>query len=532
MTQAEEIFNAAWTAGGHAHTDEQILAGVYLDAQAAAEHFIGTAEPLAGAEIEPRTFDTAKLLPSRLAGFVRAVAEHLEVRPEAAAFMSIATLSAAAVGRYRIQGGGSWIQPLILWMTCGMLPGERKSELVRITSSPIRLAEQGLIAQHRQRVADAEESRETLEGAVKNIRKQLVKASGDERATLEAELGEMTKKLDELPSKDTPFPRLLAEDLTEAALSQLLMDNNEALGILTAEGGLFSNIGGRWNDGAPSFDIYLKSYDEEYMAVDRITRGAVILNHPALAMGVAAQPKVIVDAARIPGAKERGFLGRWYYALPPSMLGYRKNHRTKLAQDHREWWGQALMQILKVPPRISPVPYLSLSPEADTLLQGLLDNMEPHLEETFGRYAYMSDWASKLAGKTLRLAGLFHLAQGYGNDRRVDEDTMAKAVGFSLWSIHHAERVYQHWKRSEAEAGVEPTLQWIRKKSPEHFTGGDLKNSMRKSDWYSSEARDAALIKLHKTGWIASMIQYDSAGKRRPTAAYLPRPQLLAGAAK
>lgn len=530
MTQADDIFNDAWSAGGHPHTDEQILAGVYPDAQAAAEHFTGVAEPLAGAEIEPRPFDTGKLLPSRLAAFVRAVAEHLEVRPESAAFMSTSTLSAAAVGRFRIEGGGSWIQPLILWMACGMLPGERKSELVRITSAPIRLAEQGLITQHRQRVADAEESREVLEGAIKDIRKQLTKASGDERATLEAELSEIAKKLGELPGKDTPFPRLLTEDLTEASLSQLLMDNNEALGILTAEGGLFSNIGGRWSDGNPSWDIYLKAYDEEYMAIDRISRGAVILNHPALAMGVAAQPKVIIEAARIPGAKERGFLGRWYYALPPSMLGYRKNHRTKLAQDHREWWGQTIMQILKVPPRISPVPYLSLSPEADTLLQGLLDNMEPHLEETFGRYAYMSDWASKLAGKTLRLAGLFHLAQGYGNERRVDEDTMAKAVGFSLWSIHHAERVYQHWKRSEAEAGVEPILQWIRKKRPQTFTAGDLKNSMRKSDWYSPEARDAALIKLHNTGWIASMIQYDDTGKRRATAEFLPRPQLLAEA--
>lgn len=528
---AGRIFDEAWAAGGHDHTDDQILAGVYVNTQQAGEeHFAGDAEPLSGAEIEPRQFDAATCLPAKLADYVRAVAEHLEVSPEATAFMAIGALSSAAVGRYRIEGGGSWTQPLILWMTVGMRPGERKSELVRITSAPLRLAEQGLIAQHRQAVAEAEDGREALESAIKAARLELKKATGDNALTIDAEITKMKEKLAELPDKDTPFPRLLVEDLTEAALSQRLMENDEALGILTAEGGLFSNVGGRYSDGLPNFDIYLKSYDEEYLAIDRITRGTVVLSHPALAMGVAAQPRVILEVAKIPGAKDRGFLGRWFFALPKSTLGQRKNLRTKLAPQYHEWWGQTIQKVLDVAPRSSPVPYLALTPEADRLLQGLLDGIEPHLDELTGRYAHMSDWASKLAGKTLRLAGLFHLAQGHGTSRKVDETTMTQAVAFSLWAIHHAERVYQNWKRTEDEVGVEPILSWIRRKRPATFTAGDIKTSLRNADWYSPEARDAALIKLHRNGWIASTIQYDKAGRRRPTAVFVPRPALLAGA--
>ncbi|WP_141579674.1 YfjI family protein [Actinomadura sp. WMMA1423] len=528
--EAGRIFDEAWAAGGHDHTDDQILAGVYVNEDQAAGHFTGPAEPLAGAEIEPRPFDARELLPARLAEYVRAVAEHLEVPNEAAAFMAIGALSSAAVGRYRIEGGGSWTQPLILWMTVGMLPGERKSELVRITSAPLRLAEQGRIAQHRQALAEAEEKREALEGAIKAARQKLSKATGDDALTIDAEITKMKEQLDELPDKDTPFPRLLVEDLTEAALSQRLMENDEALGILTAEGGLFGNVAGRYSDGLPNWDIYLKSYDEEYIAIDRISRGTVVLSHPALAMGVAAQPGVILDAARIPGAKDRGFLGRWFYALPKSTLGHRKNLRTKLAPEQHEWWSQTVQRVLDTPPRSSPVPYLALTPEADKLLQGLLDGIEPHLDALTGRFAHMSDWASKLAGKTLRLAGLFHLAQGYGTARKVDEATMTSAVAFSLWTIHHAERVYQNWKRSEDEVGVEPILTWIRRKRPATFTAGDLKTSLRNAGWYSPEARDAALIRLHRNGWIASTIQYDRAGKRRSTGTFVPRPELLAGA--
>lgn len=527
---AGRIFDEAWVAGGYDHTDEQILAGVYVNDEQAAEHFADPAEPLAGAEIEPRPFDAAQILPTRLADYVRAIAEHLEVPTEAAAFMAIGALSSAAVGRYRIEGGGSWTQPLILWMSVGMLPGERKSELVRLTSMPLRLAEQGLIAQHRQAVADAEGDRETLESAIKAARLELKKATGDEALTIDADITKMKEQLDQLPDKDTPLPRLLVEDLTEAALSQRLLENEEALGILTAEGGMFGNIAGRYSDGLPNWDIYLKSYDEEFIAIDRITRGTVVLNHPALAMGVAAQPKVILEVARIPGAKERGFLGRWFFALPKSTLGHRKNRRTKLPDEHREWWSQTVQKILDIPPRSSPIPYLALTPEADKLLQSLLDGIEPHLDALTGRYAHMSDWASKLAGKTLRLAGLLHLAQGYGTERKVDEATMTYAVAFSLWSIHHAERVYRHWKRTEEEIGVEPILSWIRRKRPASFSGTDLKTSLKNADWYTPEARDAALVRLHRNGWIASTIQYDRAGRRRSTASFVPRPELVGGA--
>lgn len=521
---ADDIFNAAWAAGGQRHTPEQILSGVYPDKETAAAHFLEEPDPLGGIETEAPALDLQQALPAGLGAWVQAVADHLEIPVEAVAFNAIAALSVAAVGRYRIDGGGGWTQPLILWMVSGLLPGERKSDLVRIMGAPLRLREQGLIEAHKARMRDADRDRDLAEEAIHQIKAQLVRKPRNS-AILEADLEVEQKKLEELPDKDTPPPRVLVEDSSPEALSQRLSENHEALGVLTAEGGIFQIIAGRYS-GAPVFELHLKCYDEEYIPYDRVVRGTIILRHPAVAMGLCVQPDVIHKVAEIPSARERGFLGRWFYTIPKSNLGFRKNLRLPMDPGYLAWWSEVINRIHDVTPRQDPPPLIKLSPEADKLLQELLNGIEPHLEETLGRFAFMSDWASKLAGKVLRLAGLFHLAQGRTHHEPVDEATMTQAVAFGLWGIGQAERIYKAWQRAETSAGVAPILTWMRRKKPKTFTATDLKASLRNAEWYSTEARDAALVELHHARWLVSVVQYDSAGRRRPTCMFMPNPAL------
>lgn len=521
---ADDIFNSAWAAGGQRHTPEQILAGIYPDEETAGAHFTEEPDPLGGLETEPPPLDIAKALPAGLAAFVQAVADHLEIPVEAAAFTALAALSIASVGRYRVDGGGGWTQPLILWFASGLLPGERKSDLVRIMGGPLRLREQGLIEAHKATQREADRDRDLIEANIHTIKEQLRKKSRHS-TILEADLEVEQKKLEALPDKDAAPPRVLIEDSTPEALSLRLSENNEALGVLTAEGGIFQIIAGKYN-GDPVFELYLKCYDEEYIPYDRVGRGTIILRHPALAMGLCIQPDVIHKVAAIPTARERGFLGRWFYTIPKSKLGFRKNLRLPLDPGYLVWWSEVLTRVVDVKARQDPPPLLALSPAADQLLQELLNGIEPHLEETLGRFAYMSDWASKLAGKVLRLAGLFHLAQGYTEHRPVDAATMTQAVAFGLWAITQAERIYKGWQRAEASAGVAPILTWMRKKKPDTFTATQLKSSLRNAEWYSTEARDAALVELHHARWLVSVVQYDSQGRRRPTCMYMPNPAL------
>ena len=532
MSAADQIFNSAWSGGGNQPTPEQVLGGLYPDPDAARRHFAEEPEHLGGAGSDPAPIDLTKAAPHGLGIFAQAVTDHLEIPAEASVFMSIAALSTAAVGRYLIDGssGGakSWLEPLIVWMACGLLPGERKSDLVRIVSGPLRLAEQAGIEGHRLTMREANARRDILEARIHDLKQQLVRSKDPgKRTALEADLQDELKLLEELPDKDAAPPRILLEDVTAEALVERLTENHEALGVLTAEGGLMQIIAGRY--GEVNFEVHLKCFGEEYYASDRVGRGSTILNHPALAMGLCVQPDVIERVAEIPSARELGFLGRWWYSIPRSLLGHRKNLRLPLGYEYTDWWAYILNQIRLVPPRQKDVPTLQLSPGADQQLQQLLNGIEPHLEPVVGRYSHMSDWASKLSGKTLRLAGLYHLSQDLNHHTQVSEETMVQAIEFSRWSTREAERLYQSWQREQLTDGVTQILAWVRRKTPETFSATDLKNSLRRAPWYTPDTRDRALVDLHNARWIASVKQYDASGRSRPTGAFVPHPSLLRG---
>lgn len=525
MTTAEDIFNEAWAAGGHEHTEEQILAGAYATPADAGRHFAEQPEHLDGTDPEPAALDPAATLPPIIRDFVLDVADHLQVPVEAPAMTALAVLSTAAAGRMWINAGYGWRQPLIIWTATTMRSGERKSDTVRIVAEPIRAAERDAVAIWKDEQEDARQEKAKLTARGKEIREKLKKKAN---AQLEQDLQIVEAKLEQLQT-DQPMPRLLVEDATPEALSQRLEENDERLGVITAEGGLFSLIAGRYSNGTPNLDLYLKSFDEEYLPFDRVTRGTLILQHPALAVGLLVQPHVLDKAVAVPGMRDRGLLGRFLFAVPRSRLGSRDIDAPALLAGPAQEWDKAIRSVLGLPMRPDPRPYLEIDDKAAKLLRELRAQLEPHLDPAAGRFAYMSDWVGKLAGKTLRIAGLYHLAQGYRRERMVGEETMTFAVATGLWALRHAEHVHRGWNSTDTPPGVAPILAWIRRKRPETFTGRDLQ-ALRNASWYSGTARDEALVALHRARWIASVTQYDAAGKRRPTAVFVPHSSLVGGA--
>ena len=66
-------------------------------------------------------------------------------------------------------------------------------------------------------------------------------------------------------------PRILADDSTPEALTSLLATYGGRIAVLSAEGGVFDQIGGRYAK-FPSFDVYLKGHAGDMLRVDRIGR--------------------------------------------------------------------------------------------------------------------------------------------------------------------------------------------------------------------------------------------------------------------
>jgi len=144
-------------------------------------------------------------------------------------------------------------------------------------------------------------------------------ADGPERDALTAEATGLAQAAEEtrIPAR----PQLIADDATPEAVASLLAEQGGRLAVLSAEGGIFDIIAGRYSD-TPNMEVFLKGHAGDLLKVNRQGRQEYI-EHPALTMGLALQPSVLEEIARHRGFEGRGLLARFLYALPESLVGRR-----------------------------------------------------------------------------------------------------------------------------------------------------------------------------------------------------------------
>jgi hypothetical protein len=70
-------------------------------------------------------------------------------------------------------------------------------------------------------------------------------------------------------------PRVWTEDVTPEKLGTLMAENRQCMAVLSAEGGIFGIMAGRYSKGAPNIDIFLKGHAGEPVRVDRGSREPV-----------------------------------------------------------------------------------------------------------------------------------------------------------------------------------------------------------------------------------------------------------------
>ena len=130
-----------------------------------------------------------------------------------------------------------------------------------------------------------------------------------------------------------PIPRLVADDVTPEAAASLLAEQKGRLAIISAEGGIFDIIAGRYNGNVPNMDLWLKGHSGDMIRVDRKGRRPEYIPRPALTLGLMIQPEVlsIIAAQRV--FRGRGLLARFLYAMPVSRVGQRQIGPTPLPGD-------------------------------------------------------------------------------------------------------------------------------------------------------------------------------------------------------
>lgn len=143
---------------------------------------------------------------------------------------------------------------------------------------------------------------------------------------------------------------------------------------------------------------------------------------------------------------------------------------------------------------------LPFTAEADAALLAFERELEPRLRP-HGDLGHITDWASKLAGATARIAGLLHLAgnvrTGWAKPVSVDDVEAAKIL--ADYFVSHALAVFDLMEADDALADAQAVAQWATER--DEFTKREAHRAFQHR-FVKANDLDPVLDLLADRGWI------------------------------
>lgn len=474
-------------------------------------------------------------LPAWQKAFSAGLARETQTPVDLAAMLTLAVEAGAVAGSVEVEARRGWREPLNIFAVSVLPPANRKSGVFAAVTDPLEQVEARLIEDARAEVAKAESERDILAARLEHLKREAAK--DDDEKEREKKSGEAVAIAQELSKlKVLKLPRRLADDTTPETLATLLADQEGRMAIFSAEPELFDIMAGRYSNGTPNLGVFLKGHAGDRLRIDRRGR-AEFIDHPALTIGLAAQNESLRGLASKPTFKGRGLLGRFLYSIPKSTLGNRKARVDALNEEARIEYTRRIKAMAGLKAGADEegkrqARMLYLNPEADNCLAAFQDEIEPMLADG-GEMAAMNDWAGKLAGAVLRLAGILHLADHAGGytewPEMVPEATMRRAIEIGRYLIPHAQAAY-------AEMGADPeieaakyVLRWIEKVGQASFTKREAFEAT-KGRFKKVEALEPALRLLAEHSYIRALLTESEPRRgRKSSQIYEVNPALLEG---
>ena len=212
-------------------------------------------------------------------------------------------------------------EPLCLHTLTVAAPGERKSEVQKRMVRPIRAAERELGDESSPVRVKALAQKKVADERAKQLTLKAGKANDADRADTERQA---IRALTDAEAIAVPaIFRITADDVTPEAAGSLLAEQGGRLAIISAEGGIFEILAGRYSN-KPNLDLFLKGHAGHPYSVDRIGRGAMDVPHAMLTVGLMVQPAVLKAIAA-----NRDFHGRGLLARIPTPSRYRRFRAPK-----------------------------------------------------------------------------------------------------------------------------------------------------------------------------------------------------------
>lgn len=443
-------------------------------------------------------------LPLAIADYVKAVATHTQTSPDMAASIALGVLAVCLQGKYQIEGSPGYFEPLSLYIVVIAEPGERKSSVMSAMTKNLYEYEDEYNSRNAKVIKINKLEREKLESQIKTYEETLAKED-DEK--IKEELSNLYEKLEEMPKLE-PL-RLLADDASVEALTSLLANNNGRVGVISAEGGVFDNLKGRYSQ-VQNIDVWLKGHCGDPIMIDRLGRSAEKIKNPHLSAILAIQPFVLGEIMSNEKFSGRGLLARFLFSSPPSFIGKRKFGAPAIEEKVLREYKRLITKLVDSHAD-EKLKTLTLSLEATEIMN---DYFAEHEQFIVGEGQMISEWAGKYIGSVLRIAGLIHIAKETGT-QIVSADTIKQAIEIGKYFIENAKYAYSLAGNDKTLKRAEFIITRLKDKNIHKIKQWEVDKLCRNKLFRRKDDIKEALQKLEEYGYIKIVVKEERKGPGR-----------------
>ena len=413
------------------------------------------------------------VFPESMEIFVRELSRSTETPIELSAMLVLSVVATAAQKKYQVQIKSDYFEPVNLWTMPILPPASRKSRVYSEATLPLKEWEHEQIALMEASIQSANSRRKTMEARLKELRIKASKADEQTYALFQLEIEKMEKELPAIPTS----PQIWTGDVTPEHLGNIMTLNDEAMAVLSDEGGIFDILSGLYSDGKANIDLFLQSHAGSSVRVDRGSRPPVFMQRPVLTMGLTVQPQVIKSICNNKTFRGRGLLGRFLYVMPNSNIGLRSLDEPSMSREQPLRYKAIIRAILD-----HPIPkegdrnglhVLKITPEAFSKWKEYAKVIESMMGEEIGHLTHITDWAGKLPGAIARIAALIHIMRyalqcPWQHEISIEDMSAAVKIGHVL--INHALVVFDLLHEDNGMQIARVILKWLEQEELTHLT--------------------------------------------------------------
>ena len=461
-----------------------------------------------------------------LAGdFARAVAEETGTPHALAAMTLLGTSSALIAGAVTVQPARRGPEPVNLYMASILQPGEGKSPVMRRVSKVLNEIESERRETTGPKVEEAQLALRLAEQRLAKAEKDAVNAKAvDRQIEAEEEARDLIGKVAHLRQAVPPMPRIYTRDATPEALVKLLTEQRGRLAVIHDEGAEFFEMASRYTSGGANLGIYLSGYDGDRYVLDRAGKTSEVVERTTLTVCLMAQGVVLENLGKDRNAAGRGLFARFQWIVPGSMVGTRSTKREPVPEALADAYAERMRNLAREAEAISEPFVLVLNPDAQSLYDDWQALHEPRLRPEVGELHSVIEWANKLPGTVLRIAGNLHALQSGTVRGFISRGTMADALALADFLTSHALAAFGQMRTDEEQRDAQACLRWLRARPGMVET--TVREVSRSKKWEPERVR-GALGKLEASGYLREAARRSTPKGGAPSERYFVNPRIM-----